>query len=675
MPLLSTFGAASARGFGNLSGIALPSDDLWNTVSFLSHFDGANNGVNNAFDDGSASNHTITAAGNVTQGSFGPFARPDGEWGVNFDGDDGIKTPASGVVDFGTGDFTIEAFFNSNVVDSSNDTIIQNWGGGTGNPVGFAVNRGSSGGIQFYIGSSLILDTGANAFVANTWNHLAVARSGTSLKMFVNGSVVVTATNSGNITVGNSNVSVGYDVQGTNNYFNGSISNVRIVKGAAVYTSAFTPATAPLTAITNTQLLTCQSNRFVDNSASARTLTLAGNPSVSSFGPFLTTSAYDPAVNGASLYAPTYADYLRIPNSAEFELDGDFSVEFWANLDEAFNNQLSIFIWANNNSQTQIGQEDSRDLYFYRGSNIIQNTNVITQTKAWNHVSLCRSGSVLSMYCNGVRIGTASYTSTVDFSDGYVAAYDPAQGQYAANGYMSDLRILKGSSAYDASQTTLTVPTAPLTAITNTKLLLNMADGQAIDSAAQNNMTLLGNTKLSTTQAKFGDTSMLFATSEADKLDLGDVFWTNSDWTHEFWIYLNSNSTANRIIFTQYTGQVVDGRCVIQYINSTGKIMWFIGISGANVILDVTMSKGAWHHVALTRSGNDYKLFLDGTAGATGSSSQALESSVNTIMGPSGFSTQGQGIDGFIDDLRFSKFVRYTNNFTAPTAPFPDKGQ
>ena len=675
MPLLSTFGAASARGFGNLSGIALPSDDLWNTVSFLSHFDGANNGVNNAFDDGSASNHTITAAGNVTQGSFGPFARPDGEWGVNFDGDDGIKTPASGVVDFGTGDFTIEAFFNSNVVDSSNDTIIQNWGGGTGNPVGFAVNRGSSGGIQFYIGSSLILDTGANAFVANTWNHLAVARSGTSLKMFVNGSVVVTATNSGNITVGNSNVSVGYDVQGTNNYFSGSISNVRIVKGTAVYTSAFTPTTAPLTAITNTQLLTCQSNRFVDNSASARTLTLAGNPSASAFGPFLTTSAYDPAVNGASLYAPTYADYLRIPNSAEFELDGDFSVEFWANLDEAFNNQLSIFMWANNDSQTQIGQEDSRDLYFYRGSNIIQNTNVITQTKAWNHVALCRSGSVLSMYCNGVRIGTASYTSTVDFSDGYVAAYDPAQGQYAANGYMSDLRILKGSSAYDASQTTLTVPTAPLTAITNTKLLLNMADGQAIDSAAQNNMTLLGNTKLSTTQAKFGDTSMLFATSEADKLDLGDVFWTNSDWTHEFWIYLNSNSTANRIIFTQYTGQVVDGRCVIQYINSTGKIMWFIGISGANVILDVTMSKGAWHHVALTRSGNDYKLFLDGTAGATGSSSQALESSVNTIMGPSGFSTQGQGIDGFIDDLRFSKFVRYTNNFTAPTAPFPDKGQ
>ena len=47
----------------------LPSDDQFNRVSFLSHFEGSNNGVNNAFDDGSASNHTITANGDVTQGS------------------------------------------------------------------------------------------------------------------------------------------------------------------------------------------------------------------------------------------------------------------------------------------------------------------------------------------------------------------------------------------------------------------------------------------------------------------------------------------------------------------------------------------------------------------------------------------------------------------------------
>jgi hypothetical protein len=60
----------SQRSLGAGYKKALPSDDEFNRVSFMSHFDGANNGVNNAFDDGSASNHTITANGNVTQGSF-----------------------------------------------------------------------------------------------------------------------------------------------------------------------------------------------------------------------------------------------------------------------------------------------------------------------------------------------------------------------------------------------------------------------------------------------------------------------------------------------------------------------------------------------------------------------------------------------------------------------------
>ena len=98
------FGASASTSTG-------ASDDEFNRVSFLDHFDGANDGVNNAFDDGSTSNHTITAAGNVTQGSFGPFARPDGEWAVDFDSDgDYLTTPYSSDFNFGTGSFTVEAF-------------------------------------------------------------------------------------------------------------------------------------------------------------------------------------------------------------------------------------------------------------------------------------------------------------------------------------------------------------------------------------------------------------------------------------------------------------------------------------------------------------------------------------------------------------------------------------
>ena len=114
---MSGFGY-NVLGFGaNASGSSAPSDDQFNRVSFLSHFDGANNGVNDAFDDSSSNNHTITANGNVTQGSFGPFARPDGNWGWSFDGDGDYLTVADSTeFDFGTGNFTIEGWINPAVI-------------------------------------------------------------------------------------------------------------------------------------------------------------------------------------------------------------------------------------------------------------------------------------------------------------------------------------------------------------------------------------------------------------------------------------------------------------------------------------------------------------------------------------------------------------------------------
>ena len=94
-PLRSSFG----KVFMGAAGSGGPSDDEFNRVSFLSHFDGANNGVNNAFDDGSANNHTITAAGNVTQGSFGPFGT---NWGIDFP-DSSISRTKAGML-FQTGE-------------------------------------------------------------------------------------------------------------------------------------------------------------------------------------------------------------------------------------------------------------------------------------------------------------------------------------------------------------------------------------------------------------------------------------------------------------------------------------------------------------------------------------------------------------------------------------------
>ena len=199
-----------------------------------------------------------------------------------------------------------------------------------------------------------------------------------------------------------------------------------------------------------------------------------------------------------------------------------------------------------------------------------------------------------------------------------------------------------------------------------------MADGQAIDSAAQSNLTLYGNAKISSTQSKFGGTSMVFDASANDKVDFRYPFLHNGNWTCEFWIYLNSGSDATRIILGQYL--VVDGRCIFQYIGSSNEIHFFIGGTGGNSTIKASMSRTAWHHVAVTKDGDNYKLFVDGTVGASGTATVSLYTGVNTWLGPQNF-TGDKGIDGYIDDLRFSDSIRYTSAFTPPTEPFADKGQ
>ena len=95
-------------------GVVLPSDDQFKNVSFLSHFDGSNNGTNIVYDDSSASNHTVSLTGTPQQGTFGPFARPEGEWSNYFDGNgDYLFSGSSADFGMGTGNFTWEAWVNT----------------------------------------------------------------------------------------------------------------------------------------------------------------------------------------------------------------------------------------------------------------------------------------------------------------------------------------------------------------------------------------------------------------------------------------------------------------------------------------------------------------------------------------------------------------------------------
>ena len=672
-PLRSSFGKVFMGAAGT---DAAPSDDEFNRVSFLSHFDGANNGVNNAFDDGSASNHTITANGYVTQGSFGPFARPDGEWGVLFDGT-GDYLDANDGVTFGTGAFTIEFFVYLNDDTQQFFFDARPNSANTTYPVIYMLSNRT---LVYYANSGTkITSSTSETLSESTWHHIAVCRSGTSTKMFLDGTQVGStysdSTNyadSGRMRIG-ANKNAGSRVKGY-------ISNVRVVN-SALYTSNFTPPTAALTAITDTKLLTCQSNRFVDNSADGLTIAPAGDPAVTAFGPFLTSAVYDAAVNGASAYFDGSGDRLHTPEDASTRVAAsNFTFEAWVYPTTTTTSQKMIF------TQGAPGVYSPFNVYVQGTTvriyisingtswNIASNSTSSNpiQVEAWNHIALVRNGTTIGLYINGVADNTYAVSTTAFFTPTRETSVGGRDGEEYFPGYITDARLVIGTAVYTSA---FTLPTAPLTAITNTKLLLNMADGQAIDSAAQNYLRLYGNANTSTDQAKFGNTS-LHLTGSGDKAGIsGDlVNFGTKDFTLEGFFRIAGGSTDTYFFDGRDgTSGVLMPNILFDY-DQNNRIRVY---SHAYIITGTSgISSNTWYHLALCRSGSSLKLFLNGTQeGSTYTTLQTyVAGSYHATIGGLANNT-AQSMVGFIDEVRISQFARYTSNFTAPAEPFADKGQ
>ena len=169
----------------------------------------------------------------------------------------------------------------------------------------------------------------------NQWTHVAVSRAGTSLRLFINGLLESTVTNSTNFSQ-TAAARIGRGRGTSTNYFWGRISNFRLVIGTAVYTAAFTPPQAILPAVTNTQLLlnvTDSPNFIRDNSINQVTLTNNGTATWTAVGPFNRgTTVAQRQVNDGTLEVYTAIDEFTgapvIDSSAMVWLDSSQSASF-----------------------------------------------------------------------------------------------------------------------------------------------------------------------------------------------------------------------------------------------------------------------------------------------------------------------------------------------------------
>jgi hypothetical protein len=670
--LISMLAAASG-------GAVAESDPNFKQTVLLLHGDGTNGAQNNTFLDGSTNNFTITRNGNTTQGTFSPFSGSNGYWSNYLDGNDWIQVADNSALELGSGDFTIEAwvYFNTGNLGGANTgiSLVSKWNASNYSYLAGFFNDGGTWKLNFAYSTNGSATTNIRVtagLAANVWYHVAYVRSGSSLKMFLDGvEKTTTETISGTLFDGNEPVAIGRTGDGFN-YVTGYMSNVRIVKGTAVYTSAFTPPTAPLTAITNTSLLTCQSNRFVDNSTNAFAITRNGDVRVTPFSPFAPTAAYSASTNGGSGYFDGTGDWLTPPDDAALDLDtGDFTLEFW--------------IYRLNSSRKEVWVTmRGFTVYFDSGSFIWTGSGALTlatvNINSWNHIEVVKSGATVYSFVNGVVTNHGSQT----MSSNQAPQIGAEAGASPFTGYIAGLRVLKGTALHTTS---FTPPTAPPTVITNTSLLCNFTNAGIFDNTGKNNLETVGNAQIDTTTKKYGTGSMEFdGTGDFLKVRKTAEFeFGSGNFTVEFWANANALSGA----YTGVVGVWVGGSSVtanawnitLNAFNGTNKFgfSYSNGSVGTDVIFNATTSTGSWDHYAVVRSGSTLYGFKNGVSQAISSGSSTITATitpgtVDLYIGTVGTASSGTDFNGYIDDLRVTKGVaRYTANFTAPTKAFPDQ--
>jgi hypothetical protein len=636
---------------------AAPVDAQFNYVTMLLHGDGTNGAQNNTFLDSSTNAFSITRNGNTTQGSFSPYGS---NWSNAFDGtSDYIETPSSSAFAFGTGAYTIEGWIFINVMPSSGNIYqVFNF---TDDKENLSIN--SSGTLNYYNGTT---GTSSTATVSvGTWTHIAYTRSSTTIKAYINNTEVISASSSGNYT-SNRVFVIGARAAATKgaNCLNGYLSNVRVLKGTALTTFDLT---TNLTAITNTVLLTCQSNRFVDNSSSPLTLTTSGNTSVQRFNPFGASTAYSTSVIGGSGYFDGSGDYLTVADNAALDVDaGSFTMEAWVYFSDVtpvnpilaknFGSAGGWMMWV---------QSTTLRLRMYDASagQVTATSSASLTSNSWNHVAATRSSNTLTVYVNGVSSGTATFTGTsTNAAVLEIGGYGAATA--VSTGYISDARLVKGSVVYTGN---FTPPTAPLTAITNTSLLTNFTNGAIFDNAMMNDLETVGNAQISTSVVKYGTGSMYFD-GTGDNLNTPtspNLAFGTGDFTIECWVYANDVTSLAGI----YDGR--GGSATPTIVIQSGTFKYYT--NGGFQITSSSISTSTWYHLAVSRSGTSTKLFVNGVQG--GSTYTDSTNYVSTTPSFIGALFDGSSLNGYIDDLRITKgYARYTATFTPPTAALPDTG-
>lgn len=193
--------------------------------------------------------------------------------------------------------------------------------------------------------------------------------------------------------------------------------------------------------------------------------------------------------------------------------------------------------------------------------------------------------------------------------------------------------------------------------------------------------TANGNAQIDTAQSKFGGASGLFD-GTGDYIttpDSADFTFGTSDFTIEYWVRMNAAAGASGVyVFGQMsTSFAIANGSVLMTFGASSTAPAILMASGSSFVVNISSSEsltlGVWYHVAATRSGNTFRLFVNGVQRATTTNASSANNSTHPISIGRPGAFNGAYFNGWLDDFRLTiGTARYTAGFTPPARAFPD---
>ena len=666
-------------------------DPYFSNVASLLHFDGANGSTTFTDVKGKVWTGAGLATISTTQSRFGGASAFFNNTAANANGR--ISSPHNADFNLAAVDFTVEAWVY-NTATAGNQIMVgkdgvfgasfPSWSIIINGSRKFALQVGSGNGT-----SSLQAMPSTASVALNTWTHVAAVRSGSTVRLFINGVLDSTHTITATITDGAKEVYIGDYTSNTateDGKFQGYIDEVRITKGIARYTATFSVPTEafPDTDSAVPSTVGVVSLMHFEGANGSQTLTdvmgktwnVSGNAQISSAqAKFGSTSCY---LDGTG-------DYFASAHPDFGFGAGDWTWEAWVRPDDATGNECLFETRSAPLSGIAIYSSvaSASNAWGIANDTAVVATATTLTAGGWTHLAVSKQGTTIRGFKNGVldftytdaRTYASSATAVIGNNSTVIQPY---------RGYIDEMRITKGQARYTADFPVATSafidPIDPLWPSVTALLHMDGANGSTsfLDETG-GAWTAVGNAQISTTRSKFGGASAYFDGT------LDEIYTGNNDIaaattvTLEAWVYLPTSGGGGAIF-----GQGKNQGWSDQFLNITANraVEFYKGVNVSGTLLQLFTPNGVvpldtWTHIALVLTGSQVRIYVAGVLQASASSAVAFWTNTGFAFRIGRHVVQNYEsfqfyFTGYIDEVRITKGVeRYGSNFTPPPEPFP----